>query len=154
MTERTLLTKEGYVRLQEELEFLRTVRRRQVAEHIRTAKEDGDIMENAGYDAAKSEQAFLEGRILTLENMIQNAVLIDEDSDTDVVTLGCRVTVAEDRGEPEVFQVVGSAEADPSQGRISNESPLGQAMLGHRAGEVVTVKTPIGISRFRILSIG
>ena len=154
MTEGTLLTREGYVRLQEELEFLRTVRRREVAEHIRTAKEDGDILENAGYDAAKSEQAFLEGRIMTLETMIQNAILIEEDHDTNIVTLGCRVTIVEDGGEPETFQIVGSAEADPSQGRISNESPLGRAMLGHKAGEEVLVKTPAGLSRFQILSVG
>ncbi|MCR4408356.1 MAG: transcription elongation factor GreA [Anaerolineae bacterium] len=154
MTEGTLLTKEGYARLQAELEFLRTVRRREVAEHIRTAKEDGDIMENAGYDAAKSEQAFLEGRIMTLETMIQNAVLIEEDHNTNIVALGCRVTIVEDGGEPETFQIVGSAEADPSQGRISNESPLGRAMLGHKAGEEVTVKTPAGLSRFKILSVG
>ena len=154
MADTTLLTREGHTRLQEELDFLRTVRRREVAEHIRTAKEDGDILENAGYDAAKSEQAFLEGRIMTLEAMIQNAVLIDEDKSTDVVTLGCRVTVTEDGGEPETFQIVGSAEADPSQGRISNESPLGRAMLGHKAGEEVNIKTPAGLSRFRIVSIG
>ncbi len=154
MADTTLLTREGHTRLQEELDFLRTVRRREVAEHIRTAKEDGDILENAGYDAAKSEQAFLEGRIMTLEAMIQNAVLIDEDKSTDVVTLGCRVTVIEDGGGPETFQIVGSAEADPSQGRISNESPLGRAMLGHKAGEEVNIKTPAGLSRFRIVSIG
>jgi len=154
MADTTLLTREGHTRLQEELDFLRTVRRREVAEHIRTAKEDGDILENAGYDAAKSEQAFLEGRIMTLEAMIQNAVLIDEDKPTDIVTLGCRVTVTEDGGEPETFQIVGSAEADPSQGRISNESPLGRAMLGHKAGEEVNIKTPAGLSRFRIVSIG
>jgi len=153
MPETTLLTKEGFARLQEELEYLRTVRRREVAEHIRKAKEDGDISENAGYDVAKAEQAFLEGRIMTLENMLNSAVLIEENQTTDTVTLGCRVTVVEDGGEPETFQIVGSAEADPTSGRISNQSPLGRALLGREVGEEVTIQTPDGSSRFRILNI-
>lgn len=153
MPETTLLTKEGYARLKEELEFLCTVRRQEVAEHIRRAKEDGDITENAGYEVAKSEQAFLEGRIMTLEAMLKNAVFIDEDGHTDVVRPGCCVTVMEEGGEPETFQIVGSAEADPTSGRISNKSPLGRAMLGHKAGEEIRVQTPDGLSSFRIVSI-
>jgi transcription elongation factor GreA len=154
MAETILLTREGYAQLQEELDFLRTVRRREVAEHIRAAKEDGDITENAGYETAKSEQAFLEGRILTLEDMLKKAVFIEEDKPTNVVTPGCHVTVVEDGGEPETFQIVGSAEADPARGRISNESPLGHALLGHKAGEEVSIRTPDGSSRFRIVNIG
>jgi len=153
MAETTLLTREGYARLQEELDFLRTVRRREVADHIRVAKEDGDITENAGYEAAKSEQAFLEGRIMTLEAMLKNAVFIEENEPTDVVKPGCRVTVVEEGGEPETFQIVGSAEADPAHGRISNESPLGRALLGHKAGEEVSVQTPGGPSRFQIVHV-
>ena len=153
MAETTLLTREGYARLQEELDFLRTVRRREVADHIRVAKEDGDITENAGYEAAKSEQAFLEGRIMTLEAMLKNAVFIEENEPTDVVKPGCRVTVVEEGGEPETFQIVGSAEADPAHGRISNESPLGRALLGHKAGEEVSIQTPGGPSRFQIVHI-
>lgn len=153
MAETTLLTREGYARLQEELDFLRTVRRREVADHIRVAKEDGDITENAGYEAAKSEQAFLEGRIMTLEAMLKNAVFIEENEPTDVVKPGCRVTVVEEGGEPETFQIVGSAEADPTHGRISNESPLGRALLGHRAGEEVSIQTPGGPSRFQIVHV-
>ncbi len=153
MADTTLLTREGFAKLQEELDFLRTVRRREVAEHIRVAKEGGDITDNAGYEAAKSEQAFLEGRIMTLEAMLQNAVFIEEDGPTDIVKLGCRVTVVEESGEPETFRVVGSAEADPTHGRISNESPLGRALLGHRVGEEVNIQTPDGSSRFRIVRI-
>ncbi|RLC67867.1 MAG: transcription elongation factor GreA [Chloroflexi bacterium] len=153
MAETTLLTREGYARLQEELDFLRTVRRREVADHIRVAKEDGDITENAGYEAAKSEQAFLEGRIMTLEAMLKNAVFIEENEPTDVVKPGCRVTVVEEGGEPETFQIVGSAEADPAHGRISNESPLGRALLGHKAGEEVSIQTPGGPSRFQIVHV-
>lgn len=153
MAETTLLTREGYARLQEELDFLRTVRRREVADHIRVAKEDGDITENAGYEAAKSEQAFLEGRIMTLEAMLKNAVFIEENEPTDVVKPGCRVTVVEEGGEPETFQIVGSAEADPAHGRISNESPLGRALLGHKAGEEISIQTPGGPSRFQIVHI-
>jgi transcription elongation factor GreA len=153
MAETTLLTREGYAWLQEELDFLRTVRRRQVAEHIRVAKEDGDITENAGYDVAKSEQAFLEGRIMTLEAMLKDVVLIEEDGPTDVVKPGCRVTVIEEGSDPETFQVVGSAEADPAKGRISNESPLGCALLGHRVGEEVSIQAPGGSLRFQIVRI-
>ncbi|MGQ9627845.1 MAG: transcription elongation factor GreA [Anaerolineae bacterium] len=156
MTEKTIfLTEEGKKKLESELEYLRTVRRLEVAERIHAAKEGGDIMENAGYEDAKNEQAFLEGRIRTLEYILQNAVLIDESTSTDVVDLGSRVTVLEEGNEqPENYFIVGSAEVDPASGRISNESPLGRALLGHRVGDTVTVKTPGGSLRFQILHIG
>ena len=153
MADPKFLTREGYEKLRRELEFLRNVRRPQVAEHIRIAKEDGDLSENAGYDAAKREQAFLEGRIMTLEAILRNAQIIETDGRSDRVALGSTVVVQEEGYEPETFQIVGSAEADPGKGRISNESPLGRALLGMCVGDVVEVNTPGGIATFTILEI-
>ncbi len=147
------LTPEGENRLKEELEYLRTVRRPQVAAYIQLAKDGGDIMENAGYDDAKNEQAFVEGRIATLEAMLKNSALIEESGPSEVVILGSRVKVAEEGGQEEAYRIVGWAEVDPTNGRISNESPLGQALLGHRVGEEVTVQTPDGVRRFKVLEI-
>lgn len=147
------LTPEGRNRLKEELEYLCTVRRPQVAAYIQMAKDGGDITENAGYDDAKNEQAFVEGRIATLEAMLKNAVLIEESAPSEVVILGSWVKVADEDGQEEAYRIVGWAEVDPINGLISNESPLGQALLGHRVGEEVTVKTPDGVSRFKILEI-
>jgi transcription elongation factor GreA len=149
----TFLTPEGHEKLQKELVYLRMVKRVEIAEHIRIAKEDGDLSENAGYDAAKSEQAFVEGRILTLEEMLKHAQIIENDGHTDSVSLGSTVTVQEVSYGPESFQIVGSAEVNPSEGRISNESPLGQALLGRRVGETVEVNAPGGISTFQVLEI-
>ena len=149
----TFLTPEGHEKLQKELVYLRMVKRVEIAEHIRIAKEDGDLSENAGYDAAKSEQAFVEGRILTLEEMLKHTQIIENDGHTDSVSLGSTVTVQETSYEPESFQIVGSAEVNPSKGRISNESPLGQALLGRRVGETVEVNAPGGISTFQVLEI-
>ncbi|MGQ9459371.1 MAG: transcription elongation factor GreA [Anaerolineae bacterium] len=151
---KNLLTPEGYQELVQELEYLTTVRRREIAELIRQAKSDGDVMENAAYEEAKVEQAFLEGRIKTLENLLRNAVVVaNEDRVSDgTVTFGSTVTVQAPDGErPETYQLVGSAEADPASGRISVESPLGKALLGHKVGEEVVVETPSGLMRFRIL---
>jgi transcription elongation factor GreA len=147
------LTREGYKKLQEELVYLRTVKRPEVAEHIRIAKEDGDLSENAGYDAAKNEQAFVEGRIQTLESIIKNAEIIANTSNGEHVSLGCTVTVQEEGYEPETFQIVGSTEANPGAGRISNESPLGQALLGKVVEDNVEIVTPGGVSSFVILAI-
>jgi transcription elongation factor GreA len=147
------LTPEGRNRLKKELEHLRTVRRPQVAAYIQLAKEGGDITENAGYDDAKSEQAFVEGRIATLEAMLKNSVLIEEPGPSEVVILGSWVKVAEEDGQEEAYRIVGWAEVDPTNGLISNESPLGQALLGHRVGEKVTVQTPDGVRCFKILEI-
>ena len=149
----TFLTPEGYEKLEEELEYLKTVRRPQVAHAIHEAKIDGDVSENAGYEEAKRQQAFLEGRIMTIESMIKNAVLIQSDGSSDSVVLGCRVTVAEDGFEPETYVIVGSAEAAPGEGRISNESPLGKALMGHKVGEQVEFKTPGGTVQVEIQSI-
>lgn len=151
--EEIFLTQEGRRRLEEELEYLRTVRRAEVAERIRAAKEGGDIMENVAYDYAKEEQAFVEGRIQALETMLKKATII-EGGPTDTVELGACVTVMEQGGETlETYQIVGSVEADPGRGRISNESPMGKALLGHRVGDKVAVSTPEGVLHFQIISI-
>jgi len=153
----SFLTAEGYEKLQAELEHLETVRRREVAEKIQNAKEDGDISENAGYEQAKEEQAFLEGRIMTLEGILRTATIIQENGPADQVRLGCRVTVVEVEGErrrpPETYRILGSTESDPGSGRISNESPLGRALLGRGVGEKVAVSAPGGEIRFEIVSI-
>ncbi len=147
------LTPEGRRKLEEELEYLINVKRPEVAELIRAAKAEGDIMESAGYDEAKTQQAFLEGRILTIQRMLENAVIIEENGPADVVRIGSYVTVVESGGEPETFRIVGSAEADPANGFISNESPLGKALLNHRVGDEVSVETPGGTLHFRITEI-
>ncbi|MGE5265000.1 MAG: transcription elongation factor GreA [Acidobacteriota bacterium] len=148
------LTPEGRTKLEAELENLRTVRRAEIAERIHSAKEEGDIMENSAYDEAKNEQAFVEGRIMTIEQMLKNAVMIDATRASGIVGIGSYVTVVE-RGtrDDEVYQIVGSAEADPRRGRISNESPVGRALLGKRAGEEATVKTPDGVRYLKITEI-
>lgn len=148
------LTPEGRSKLESELENLRTVRRAEIAERIHSAKEEGDIMENSAYDEAKNEQAFVEGRIMTIEQMLKNAVMIDATRASDIVGIGSYVTVVE-RGsrDDEVYQIVGSAEADPRRGRISNESPVGRALLGKRVGEEATVKTPDGVRYLKVTEI-
>jgi transcription elongation factor GreA len=148
------LTPEGRKKLEEELEYLRTVRRAEVAELIGSAKEEGDISENAAYSDAKEQQAFIEGRIRDIEHILKHSIIIDEPTASDVVVIGSRVTVVEHGyEEPETFRIVGSAEADPSSGLISNESPMGRALLGHRVGDLVNVKTPSGDLQFRIVAI-
>jgi transcription elongation factor GreA len=137
------LTPEGRQKLEEELQQLITVGRPEVARAIHDAKLDGDVSENAGYEEAKRQQGFLEGRIMTVQAMLENAVVI-EAQDSDVVALGSRVTVEEEGWEPETYVIVGSAEADPSAGRISNESPMGSALMGHGVGERVTFESPGG----------
>ncbi len=149
------LTREGYQKLLEELEYLRTVRRQEIAKRLNLAMDEGNYDENAEYEAAKIEQAFVEGRIMMLESMLRRAVIIEETVGPKAfVTLGSWVTIQEEGSStPERYQVVGSAEADPVRGRISNESPLGQALLGRQVGDVVTVNAPDGVLRFRILHI-
>lgn len=149
-----LLTKEGLRQLQEELDQLVEVRRGEVAERIRQSRDFGDIAENAEYAEAKNEQSLVEGRIQTLETMIRNAVLIeDEPREAGVVMVGAKVTVSDEEGD-ETYAIVGAAEADPLHGRISNESPMGRALLGHRAGDEVEWTLPGGeISRVRILAV-
>jgi len=150
----TYLTREGLKKLQDELEYLRTTKRYEVAERLHAAMDEGDIDENAEYDEAKNEQAFVEGRILTVEAMLKNYVLIDETAkDLDEVSLGNVVTVVEGNEPPEKYHLVGAAEADPTQGRISNESPLGRALIGRRVGDTVQVSAPAGLLTFRIAKI-
>ena len=148
------LTREGIERLKSELDELVNVRRPALAKRLRRAIQQGDLSENADYIAAKEEQGFLEGRIQEIEAMLRNAVLIEENGPTDEVRLGSRVTVVEEGAEDaETFRLVGPAEADPDNGCISYESPLGRALLGHRVGETVRVEAPAGEIRFRITAI-
>ena len=148
------LTLEGKHKLQEELEHLITVRRPEVARQIADAKADGDLSENAGYDEAKNTQAFVEGRILTLKALLSNAVLITENVSRDTVDVGARVTIRDvGFGHQETYTIVGSAEVDPNNGRISLRSPIGRALLGHRRGDRVDVETPSGPVKFEIVSL-
>jgi transcription elongation factor GreA len=148
------LTPEGKRKLEGELQYLRTVRRKEVAQRIGEAKDEGDIMESAEYEDAKNEQAFVEGRILTLQTLLKNVVLIEEKGPTDRVGIGSWVTVVgDDQEEPETYRIVDSAEADPARGFISHHSPIGQALIDHQAGEQVEVTTPGGIVRLQILRI-
>lgn len=150
-----LLTPEGLTRLEKELERLKTVRRREVAERIRQALEFGDISENSEYDDAKNEQAFLEGRIIELEKMLRNAKIIDgSDGQDGVVGLGTKVRLKDlEFGDEFEYMVVGSAEADPVNSRISNESPVGRAIIGKAPGTVVEVRAPDGILKYEILDV-
>ena len=148
----TFITKEGLELSKTELQELKTVRRREVAKRIERAKELGDLSENAEYSAAKEEQAFLEGRIAELENIVNNAEVITHDHPTEEVEVGASVSVKMN-GEERVFMIVGSQEADPVAGRISNESPLGKAFLGKRVGDNVEVTVPKGTLSYTILSI-
>ena len=147
------LTRDGLEKLRAELDQLVNVRRAEVAARIHDAKEHGDLAENAEYEDAKNEQAFVEGRIQTLESLIRNAVLIEEHHSSDHVQIGSTVVVDSPDGK-ETFHIVGSAEADPGSGRISNESPVGRALLGHRKGDKVVVHVPSGDFTYTIVRIG
>ncbi|AZV44499.1 MULTISPECIES: transcription elongation factor GreA [Peribacillus] len=149
------MTKEGKEKLEQELEQLKTVKRKEVVERIKIARSFGDLSENSEYDSAKDEQAFVEGRITTLENMIRNAKIIEEsDLDSDTVSLGKSVTFIElPDGDEETYTIVGSAEADPFEGKISNDSPIAQSLIGKKVGDQVTVQTPGGEMQVKITSI-
>ena len=148
------LTAEGVENLRHELDHLVNVRRPALAERLHRAIQQGDLSENADYIAAKEEQGFLEGRIQQIEAMLRSVVIIQDDGPRDEVALGSRVTVVEEAAEEvETFRIIGPAEADPANGKVSNESPLGRALLGHRVGDTVTVKAPGGEITFRITSI-
>ena len=151
--QQTFLTPEGHQRLEQELTHLRTVRRQEVARRLHQALEEGDILENAELEDARNEQAFVEGRILQLESMLRNAVIIEQAGPRETVGLGSRVTVVEEGGPPETYHIVGSAEADPAQGLISNESPLGRALMGQKVGEKAVVNAPAGVLVFEIVGI-
>ncbi len=147
------LTKEGLTKLQGELDQLLTVRRAELAQRIHDAKELVGAQNTPEYEDARNEQAFIEGRILTLENIIQNATIIEETHDHHKVSLGSTVTVLNHKGERDNYTIVGSAEADPKGGRISNESPVGQALLGKGVGDEVQVNAPAGVLRWTIVRI-
>ncbi len=150
----TYLTKEGFQKLQDELEYLRTAKRAEVAERLHEAMEGGELIENAEYEAAKNEQAFVEGRIQEVEIILAAAHIIDEASahhDPTLVQVGDTVEVQEDDNEPEEYTIVGAAEADPHAGKISNESPLGKALLNRHPGDIVTVDAPGGAYKVKIL---
>ena len=150
-----ILTKEGYQKLKDEIEFLSTDRRREVADRIKTAREFGDIAENAEYDDAKNEQAMLEARIAKLEERLAAARVIEKrDIAKDVVSIGSTVRLRDvDAKQTVEYHIVGSAEANPAEYKLSNESPVGQAILGHKKGETVEVKTPRGSLKYKILEI-
>ena len=149
-----LITREGLRRLENEYEELVSTRRREVAERIRLARDFGDIAENAEYTEAKNDQALVEGRILTLEAILRHAVVIEDgEREQGVVAVGASVKVSDGDGEAETYAIVGPAEADPLRGMISNESPLGRALLGKRAGDEVEWSSPIGISRLKIVAV-
>ncbi len=149
------MTLAGKEKLEQELEQLKSVKRKEVVERIKIARSFGDLSENSEYDSAKEEQAFVEGRITTLENMIRNAKIIKEDEiATDAVVLGRSVTFIElPGGDEETYSIVGSAEADPFEGKISNDSPIAKSLLGKKVGDEVTVQTPGGEMNVRITNI-
>lgn len=148
----TYLTPEGEEKLRAELAELTGPRREELSQRLRSAIQMGDLSENADYHKAKEDQAFLEGRIQEIEAVLRTAVVVDKPS-TDVVTVGNKVTVQEEDYDPEVFHVVGAKEADPRSGKISNESPIGSALMDHRVGDVVEAETPSGKIRIKILKI-
>lgn len=154
MTEKkVVLTYEGLKNMEAELENLKTVRRKEVAEKIKEARGQGDLSENAEYDAAKEEQAEIEARIVQLEKMLRNAEVIDDEGGAkDAISLGTTVTLLDVEFDEEMeYTIVGSAEADPMNGRISNESPVGMALLGHKKGDKITIETPDGEVVFKVL---
>jgi transcription elongation factor GreA len=147
------VTAEGLKKLEEELETLRTTKRAEVAQRLHEAMEDGELIENAEYEAAKNEQAFVEGRILEIEHMLAVAKVIEPGAPSDVVRIGSTVVVQEDGQKPEEYKIVGAAEANPKEGLISNESPLGKSLIDHRAGDELEVKAPAGTLRFRVVKV-
>ena len=154
-TKKYIMTYEGVKKLEDELEYLKTVKRKEITEKIKVALSFGDLSENSEYDEAKNEQAFVEGRIMQLENMLKNASIVDESEiPADTVSVGTIVKVRDYEFDEEVeFFMVGSAEADPMENKISNESPVGKALIGKRVGETVEVAIPDGVSKYEILSV-
>ena len=149
------ITKKGYEELEQKLEFLKNVRRKEVAEKIKEARSFGDLSENAEYDEARNEQSLLEGEILTIENQLKNATIVDdEEVDANAVGIGAQIKVIDvEFDEEETFTISGSVEADPIKGIISNESPLGKALMGAKVGDIVDVEAPVGIIQYKVVSI-
>jgi transcription elongation factor GreA len=151
------LTKEGFQKLQEELDYLHTTKRLEVAARLHEAMEGGELIENAEYEAAKNEQAFVEGRIQELDLLLATAQIIEDNGKGkkhDAVQVGSKVTIKEGNFEAETFTIVGAAEASPREGKISNESPIGKAILGRKLGESIKVETPGGTYNVKIMKIG
>ena len=151
----TFLTKDGYRKLQDELDYLRTYKRQEIAERLHEAMDGGELIENAEYEAAKNEQAFVEGRIKELEILLATARVIDETPavTSEAVQVGAKVTIQEEGADTETYTIVGAAEANPSAGRISNESPLGKALLNKKVGDKVQVDAPVGTFVVAILKV-
>jgi len=152
MTQKHYLTPEGETKLKAELAELTGPRREELAQRLRSAIQMGDLSENADYHKAKEDQGFLEGRIQEIESILRSAVIIEK-KQTDVVNVGSTVTIQEDNYDPETYYMVGAKEADPRKGRISNESPFGTALMGHKVGDVVEAETPGGKLKLKILKI-
>ena len=155
MDEKNILTYEGLKKLEDELENLKVVRRKEVSQKIKEAREQGDLSENAEYDAAKDEQRDIEARIEELEKILKNAeVVVEEEADLDKVSIGCSVKILDCEFDEELeYKIVGSTEANSLKGKISNESPVGKALLGKQVGDTVTVETPAGEFSYKVLSI-
>ena len=152
---KNILTYEGLKKYQEELQELKVVKRREVAEKIKEAREQGDLSENAEYDAAKDEQRDIEARIEELEKILKNAEVVDEDEvDLEVINIGCMVKILDVEYNDELeYKIVGSTEANSLKGKISNESPVGKALIGKKVGDLVSVETPVGIIQYKVLDI-
>ena len=155
MEKKNLMTYAGLKKLEDELHELKVVRRKEVAEKIKEAREQGDLSENAEYDAAKDEQRVIEARIEELEAILKNAeVVVEDEADTEKINVGCKVLVYDEEFEEEVeFKIVGSTEANSLQGKISNESPLGKALIGAKVGDEISVEAPAGMMNYKILKI-
>ncbi len=155
MEKKNLMTYAGLKKLEDELHELKVVRRKEVAEKIKEAREQGDLSENAEYDAAKDEQRDIEARIEELEAILKNAeVVVEDEADTERINLGCKVLVYDEEFDEEVeFKIVGSTEANSLQGKISNESPLGKALIGAKVGDNVSVEAPAGMMEYKVLKI-
>jgi transcription elongation factor GreA len=153
MPEPTYLTPEGEAKLKAELEELKGPRRQELSVRLRSAIQMGDLSENADYHQAKEDQGFLEGRIQELEHVLRNAVIIQKNGSKDIVSVGSHVTIQEGSFPAETYHVVGAKEADPRNGKISNESPIGRALMDHKVGEIVEAETPAGKIKLKILKI-
>ena len=155
MTKKNILTYEGLKKLEDELQDLKVVKRKEVADKIREAREQGDLSENAEYDAAKDEQRDIEARIEEIEKILKNAeVVVDEDVDLEKISIGCNVRILDiDFDEELEYKIVGSTEANSLKGKISNESPVGKALLGKKVGDTVTVETQVGEIAYKVLEI-
>lgn len=155
MSKEVVVTYEGLKKLEDELEYLKTVKRKDIAEKIKVARGYGDLSENAEYDAAKEEQALVEGKIVELEKMLRNVKVIDEDElNEDIVNVGATIKLFDIEFDEEItYKLVGSMEADPEKGRISNESPVGASLIGRKVGDIVEIEVPQGAIKFKVLDI-